>query len=223
MNTKLNNKGMSLIELLVVMAIASIVSLLIITMMSEGTSMFSKESKKIDLQNEIQVVQNQLTEKFMEAKAINVVKCGDSVRIYTGKVNTTTNGLEVEGESGYTDSIITYQDGNLYVTGTYMQDIPDGYLLSGNVMAFKVDIATDAESETELVINEDGSSSMATTYYYDNPISIKLTMTIGTEHNNKDVDMTIKLRNKIDEYNIYEVSDFYTYLSGVTPTTLDIR
>lgn len=224
MSVKLNNKGMSLVELLIAIAIASVVSMLVVVMMTEGTSMFGKESKKIDLQNEIQVVENHLTDTFMEAKAINVVKCGEDVRIYTGKVNTTTNALMAEGSGeSYTDCILTYKEDKLYITGTYMETIPDGYLLSENILDFSIDIATEPSSESSLVTNADGSQSSVTTYYYESPISVKLTMTVGTEDNNKEIDMIIKIRNNIDEYNIYTVDNLDTYLSGVTPTKLDIR
>ncbi len=224
MDTKLNNKGMSLVELLIAITIASVVSMLIIVMMTEGTSMFRKESSNIDLQNEVQVVKNHLTDTFMEAKEIHLVKSGDEIRIYTGAVDTTTNALKAEGSGeSYTDSILTYTDNKLYITGTYMETIPDGYLLSENILEFDIDIATTPLSEETLVLNEDGSHNVVTKNYYEGPISIKLTLTVGTEDKNKEMELPIKIRNDIDVYNIYEVGSLDSYLSGVTPTVLDIR
>ncbi|MBP3339604.1 MAG: prepilin-type N-terminal cleavage/methylation domain-containing protein [Lachnospiraceae bacterium] len=224
MNTKLNDKGFSLVELLVAMAIAAIVSTLIISMMISSTSMFKNENEQIDLQNELQIVQNQLTEKFMEAKAINVVKCGDDVRIYTGEIDINTNKLLVESEAGkHTECVITYTDGKLYLTGKYMDSIPDGYLLSENVLDFDIDIATVPGEEEMIVKNEDNSYSTVTRYFYDNPISIKLTLKIGTEKENKTDELVLKIRNKIDDYRIYSVSSFNGTLAGVKPTELDLR
>jgi len=224
MNTKLNDKGFSLVELLVAMAIAAIVSTLIISMMISSTSMFKNENEQIDLQNELKIVQNQLTEKFMEAKAINVVNSGDDVRIYTGEIDINTNKLLVESEAGkHTECVITYTDGKLYLTGKYMDSIPDGYLLSENVLDFDIDIATVPGEEEMIVKNEDNSYSTVTRYFYDNPISIKLTLKIGTEKENKTDELVLKIRNKIDDYRIYSVSSFNGTLAGVTPTELDLR
>lgn len=229
MNTKLNNKGMSLIELVIAIAIASVVSFLIVTMMVSSTTMFRQESSKIDVQNDLQVLQNQITDALREAKEINIVKCGDSIRIYTGAVNTTTNQLVAEPVAGgsvekYTDVIITYKDNVLYITSAYMEDIPKGYILSENVSDFDISISGSPIGYTEDVTDSLGVVS-GTIYkeYYDNPITVNVSLKIGTGDKMKNADMTVQVRNKIKTFNVYSPTSFDQYLSGVTPTVYELR
>ena len=228
MKTQLNNKGLSLVELLIAITIAAVVSLLIATMMTQSTSMFGRESRVIDVQNEMQVVQNQISEKLMEAKAITVVRCGDSIRIYTGEVEHSSNKLVAEngGSTGYTDCIITYTDGKLYVTSKYMETIPEGYLLSDAVLDF--DIAIETELESEVIVNTlpNGTVENITKYYYESPLAIKVDMKIGDKYdddNQKDADMIVKVRNNIKVYDEYTVTDFKGKLANYTASKSDIR
>lgn len=224
MKVKLNNKGVTLVELIIAVAIAAVVSTLIVTMIVSSSNMFSRESKVIDGQNEMQIVQNQITDRLREAKEINVVKCGDAIRIYTGEVDLDTNKLVAEGSSGkYTDCIITYIDKKLYVTSSYMTNIPEGYLLADDVSQFEIAIATDGEAYTEYETDASNNPYEVTRYYYDNPISVTIKMDVGTGDAKKNADLTVKLRNEIDVYRTYNVATFNALLKGVTPTELDLR
>lgn len=224
MKTKLNNKGMSLVELLIAIAIAAVVSTLIVTMMTSGTSMFGKESQNIDLQNELQIVQNQISDRLKEAKAINIVKSGDNIRIYTGDVNKVNNKLVTEGSGEkYTDCIITYKDNKLYVTNSYMEDIPEGYLLSDEVLDFDIDIGTIPTEYTTNETDAGGNVSEITKEYYANPITVHVKIKLGTERKNKEITMKVKIRNEIETFNIYNVTSFDSYLTGIEPLVLEIR
>lgn len=226
MNTKLNNEGLTLVELIVAVAIAAIVSLLIATMMVNGTSMFGRESRTIDLQNDLQVIQNQLTEKLMEAKSITVVRSGDDVRIYTGPVNYESNKLIAETGGGkYTDCIITYKDKKLYITSTYMEDIPEGYLLSNYVTDFDLKIATEQESEVKEIVHSNGTTEEKTVYYYEGPISVELQMKIGNgiDDNEKNANVKVKIRNEIETYDEYSVGGINDKLNNYEAETKVIK
>jgi len=223
MNIKLDNRGMSLMELLIAVAIASVVSLLIVTMMTSSSTMFRRESKVIDVQNDLQVVQNQVRDALMEAKEITIVKTGDYIRIYTGAVDTTTNKLTSEGTAG-TESIITYKDNVLYLTSSYMTDIPKGYILSEDVTDFDISISGSPIGYTEEITDSNGNiTGTQDKEYYDNPISVKVTLKIGTGDNEKNADMTVQLRNKVERFYVYNPGNFNQYLSGVTPTEYELR
>ncbi len=232
MDLKLNNKGLSLVELIIAVAIAAVVSTLIITMIVSSSNMFSRESKVIDGQNEKQIVQNQITDRLREAKEIHIVKCGDAVRIYTGAIDKSTNKLLAESETGkYTDCIITYIDNKLYVTNKYMENIPEGYLLSDKVTQFEVALLTEAEEYTEQVTDVsgnpvkdlEGNIQYVTKSYYDNPITVSIKMDIGSGDDKKDADISVRMRNEIDVYATYSVSRINDALSGATATELDLR
>ena len=82
---QLNNRGFSLIELIVAMAIAGVVSILIASLMTNSSKWFSTESTKSILQNELQDVTEQLNTAFMEATGIRIEKDGEVTYIYTGE------------------------------------------------------------------------------------------------------------------------------------------
>ncbi len=84
---QLNNRGFSLIELIVAMAIAGVVSILIASLMTNSSKWFSTESTKSILQNELQDVTEQLNTAFMEATGIRIEKDGEVTYIYTGHIH----------------------------------------------------------------------------------------------------------------------------------------
>ena len=62
----LNNKGFSLIELLVSIAIAGIVVVAAFSMVLYGMNRYAKSSKETKLQNEIQFVNNTISDAIKE-------------------------------------------------------------------------------------------------------------------------------------------------------------
>ena len=225
MNIKSNNKGLSLVELLIAMAIAAVVSTLIITMITSSSSMFRNESKKIDVQNDMQIVQNQIADALRQATSISVVKSGDSIRIYTGEINTTTKQLTAEygSETSYPDSIITYENNVLYITSSYMETIPKGYILSENVTDFDISIAESPISYTEVTKDAAGNEVTVNKSYYTNPLILDITIKIGNGDEQKNADMMVQIRNKIKEYNVYMPSSFNAPLNTETPTSYELR
>lgn len=225
MNIKSNNKGLSLVELLIAIAIAAVVSTLIITMITSSSSMFRNESKKIDVQNDMQIVQNQVADALRQATAISVVKSGDSIRIYTGEINDVTNQLTAEygSETTYPDSIITYEDNVLYITSSYMETIPKGYILSENVTDFDISIGEDSISYTEVTKDAAGNEVTVNKSYYTNPLTLDITIKIEDGGEQKNADMTVQIRNKIEKYNVYSPSSLNAPLNTAAVTTYELR
>lgn len=67
---KVNNKGMSLLELIISMAVSAIVVLMIITFISGALRIFQTTNNDVNLQMEAQTALNQLTKIIMEAGSI---------------------------------------------------------------------------------------------------------------------------------------------------------
>ena len=65
-NISLNNKGFSLVEILVALGISSIVLLGVATFMRSGNNSFRVASEQTSLQNETQDLMNYLTMIFMK-------------------------------------------------------------------------------------------------------------------------------------------------------------
>ena len=70
----MKNKGFSLIELIVALAVGSIVLLMVGAMLVRGTSMFRTENDEVNMRNDYQVIRNQLDQTLMEAKTVIIEK-----------------------------------------------------------------------------------------------------------------------------------------------------
>lgn len=64
---KLNNKGLSLVELIIVIGIMSIVAIAIAAFMSSGSQSYAKSSSEVDLQYEAQLATNQMQDLIIDA------------------------------------------------------------------------------------------------------------------------------------------------------------
>lgn len=218
-----NNSGFTLIELLVALAISGIVIVMIGAFMTNGSKLYQGERDKINLQNELQVIDGYLTEIFQEAKTvdINVGSSGNITTVYTGVRNSDKSLGAVDGTAITTEKIITYDPDSksLYVSKSYVSNLTSGYLVSQYVsgISFEIDESCKRyESDTttpqgyvpimpggqETDPDEEESSTDAPSILfkgYQNPIYIKVTITIEDENGNKKEDSKVyRLRNDID-------------------------
>ena len=83
----MNNKGFSLIELVIAMGISSIVLLMVSIMLVRGTSIYREENDDVNMRNDYQLIRNQLDQAIMEAKSLVIETQGNDIIIYTGDIN----------------------------------------------------------------------------------------------------------------------------------------
>lgn len=79
MNLKHNNKGFSLIEIIICIAIIGLVFLGMSQMMQSGTKSYATASKEIALQTESQKVYNLMVDRIMQAKEFSIKEEGTGV------------------------------------------------------------------------------------------------------------------------------------------------
>lgn len=84
MENKLNNKGLTLLELMIAMAIASIVIGSITYFMATSTKSYRKANDEITLQIEAQTILNQLNELIIEAYNVKMNEPTKTLTIYRG-------------------------------------------------------------------------------------------------------------------------------------------
>ena len=196
----MKNKGFSLIELIVALAVGSIVLLMVSIMLVRGTSLFRKENSEVNMRNDYQIIRNQVDQILMEAKMLIVEEQGDLLIIYTGEVDadrvfTATNKT--------TERIITYdkEHQNLYISGTYDSHMAPGNLIAANVAKFEISLD---ESSLRTQTNASGNEER----YYVNPLKINVSLAINNEKHNFDDDdgdedydlgyeYTVSLRNRL--------------------------
>ena len=118
-NVKLNkdtdNKGITLVEVLVSIAILGIVSSMIATILTSGTNFFRRQSAAIELQNDAQLIMTSMTTAILEGTDFDLVSKDADGR--TMLIFTTGDGTgEVKGKQYIWVSESTASDkGYLYI------------------------------------------------------------------------------------------------------------
>lgn len=79
---KLNNKGLSLVELLVAIAVGSIVLLSVAMLVTQGVSSYRKQTVLAQLQSDADITLNQISDNVMEADRLVIHKEADGSTSY---------------------------------------------------------------------------------------------------------------------------------------------
>jgi prepilin-type N-terminal cleavage/methylation domain-containing protein len=163
-----NNKGFSLVELIIAMAILSLVSLTVAGMMKTGTSTYNSAKSELDLQMESQILLAQINTMILEANYASYDSANNVLALYTMKqqrVALPTPSAAVAGTPEYTTTktvdklkIIKFKSSNncLYLQDSSVDvtlpasggslDYPDDELFSKYMDSF--DVVVDGSSVT---------------------------------------------------------------------------
>lgn len=157
---KMNNKGFSLVEILVAMAILGVVSLAIYSFMNTGARLYQRTSSDADIQTEAQLVANSISDLIIDCE-VNISygpTVSDRIPEYTGSVSAgglpgganpdADNILEIDNNN-YQFLIIPDGEKLFYLerraqagTDTYeAYDLSKAQLLAENVTDFSVDLS----------------------------------------------------------------------------------
>lgn len=207
----MKNKGFSLIELLVAVAIAGIILLMLSIMLVQGTKMFSGESDKIGVRNDYQIVRNQIEQAVMEAKSLVIVRAGEDIVIYTGDVNTANNRLKSEESGGITtERIITFDksEGKIYISDSYGTAVSEGNLICSTVTEFDISFSS------KCLKND--SSDPETGAYYVNPLSVDIKFKMEGQSDGLNSSLSVRVRNVLKEVAIYRTENRSTLLVNAT-------
>lgn len=207
----MKNKGFSLIELLVAVAIAGIIVLMLSFMLVQSTNLFGDENDKIGIRNDYQLVRSQIEQAIMEAKSLSVVRCGEDIMIYTGEVNDANNHLKAEDNSNVTtERVITFDksEGKLYISSSYDKAVSEGNLICSTVTDFDIVFskkcfrpAPEASTEEE---------------YYVNPLSVDIILEMSGKKSNLDSILSVRLRNVLKDVSIYTTDNREMLLVNAT-------
>ncbi|MBE5939265.1 MAG: hypothetical protein E7266_02610 [Lachnospiraceae bacterium] len=190
---KTENEGISFVEIIVSLAIAGIVLVLLSSALTQGVSIFRKQSTVADLIGESQFVAGQLEQSIMEANEFTIYR--DTVKgeifVYTGRANHDSNcWIEPTG----VERTIVFSGTKLYISKEYCSDVSqlnEGNLLSSYVDEFNIKIS---ESSIERITDEAGGNAGE---IYVNPIVVRAEYVLKNEDNEKAAALTIKIRNEI--------------------------
>ena len=227
-----DNKGFSLVELLVAITISAIVAGGIGYLLTTSLRMYNKDTVDVSLQQELQITLNQIVDYAMESETI-VADFDSTYPNYLALGTFDKTKLNAQ---------IIWQDGNkLYLKKTTVDDfclssnpadadfrkidkskieslIPsagtssDANLLAQYVTAFKV-------TGIGGIVEVKDESGNVTGHAYENPLSIilelKFKKSVATADRNKKVEDTVSLRNKV-------TNDIYVNIPGQLDQTYSL-
>lgn len=200
------NKGASLVEVLVALGVSAIVFVIVGAFITNGTNFFNRQSRTIKLQNELMEVSNKINDNIMQATAIelyhnNTANYGEGFKLYTGEVDPVT-GVFITGTKGSTAKLIQW-DGmtnkNLYVLddlSLYTEDDKEpykvGYMVT-NVLISISDECVDLPNNGE---------------YYKQPLVLEIKITVSDGKSSKSDSKVVRLRNEIDKL-VIDNTEYY--------------
>lgn len=195
-----DNDGLSLVEVLVSMALMSLVMSIAVVMMVNGSRFFERQSAQIDLQNESQIVSNYLSECIMEATAFEKITTGPQIAIKlfdedADASNKRTLVYNVDTKSLYL--VNGEVDPSLYET--------EGYLISKRVSDFTISYSTYVDEADPLVEGDVDETLIR------NPLKVYMTYTLYTTIAQRNFEVTANCRNQLlelkDEADIYRATN----------------
>lgn len=236
-----DNKGFSLVELLVAITISAIVAGGIGYLLTTSLRMYNKDTVDVSLQQELQITLNQIVDYAMESETIVADFDGTYPDYLALGTFESASGTGVLDKTKLNAQII-WQDGNkLYLKKTTVDD----FCLSSNPT--DADFRKIDKSKIESLIPAAGASSDAnllaqyvtefkvtgiggivevkdesgnvTGHAYENPLSIILELefkkSVATADRNKKVEDTVSLRNKV-------TNDIYVNIPGQLDQTYSL-
>ena len=135
---KKDNKGFSLVELLIAIAISSIVLMALVMLITQAVRSYTKQTALAQIQSDADISLNQMSKNILEATEIKIEKLNGDVTIYTNKVIEKKNSTEVGIEWGYYYESATQQ---LWYINS---DKSEMSLVCDNVTSFDVRISKDS-------------------------------------------------------------------------------
>lgn len=188
-NKKLNNKGISLVELLIVMVVGSIVIAALIVLLTQGIKGYGKQTTASQLQNDADIALNQMTDAIMESNCLELNMKGDADGKYAYAVTTKRTSA--------TANIYTYDRSNhiLYV-GKEEWDptaaTPNAGILCKNVKAFSVQVVNSSIETTPAGVVDKISDA----------VQVKVSLTLEYSGITRSVSRVTSIRNKIPDIKV---------------------
>lgn len=178
---KLNNKGLSLLEVLIAVAITAIVATLLMAFISSGSGYFRKQSNSIDLQNMLQETSNKVTDSLMEATSVRIKEQEGALWIYTGDFS--------ESEPKVRPKLILWVKaaGEVYIMDYDISSVgeaDEGYCMAKYVKDFTIGLDPKCE-------NPD-------THIWEQPLLFNVSISLENKDDVRSDSKTTTLRNKID-------------------------
>ena len=184
MKRKHNNRGFSLVEILIAFAILAVVSTMIMTFVSTSSGYYRRQSKSLRIQNELQEASNKITDALMEATEIRIDYSNNRICVYTGPDASYNNP-----DAKVKPKLIVWEKntGKLYVYDNNNPDSGDeAYCLTQNCQSLSISV---------LNLDESGDTFSA-------PLMIKVDITLAIDEAERSDSKTTTIRNKVTKLSV---------------------
>lgn len=180
-------------ELLVALAVSSVVILIIGAFMTQGTKFFNRQSNSINLQNELQELSNVISDALQEANYLDLNKLGgieNEFSVLTGKKEV-VDGVTKFATSTGTERDIEWKKGTpLYIydsiAGSDVEaEDKAGYEYSNHITGITISL----DNQCKLSAGQ-----------FSQPLILKLDITVAHNNEERSVSKTITLRNTLDGF-----------------------
>lgn len=191
---KHNNKGFTLIEVLVALAVSSVVITIVIAFISQVSRFYKTQSNTINLQNELQETSNVITDALQEATYLKITSNNNALSVYTGSYKIVEGKKLFINEKGSSRYILRDGSGIYIYDKADMQYITDkdkpGYRYSNNIEAITVSINDKCKTKV-------GDSKVIT-----QPVMLDVYIKVTHNDTSRFENKTITLRNKIQSLEV---------------------
>lgn len=149
MKTKMNNKGFSLVELLIALAVSAVVMTTILALWGYSTNRMAETHQKVTLQDEAKDIMNHITNVTQEGSSVEWKKEG-------GVSYLVVKNDSDEAEDNRKETVYWHIGKKMYFASTTEVSLSslsadDTHLLGENVKEFKCKLFTNEESKTKYV------------------------------------------------------------------------
>lgn len=215
---KYNDKGFSLIEVIVVIAISSFILLMGFGLITNSSRMYNREDSVIDMQTEVQMITSNLTEAFMEATKLEIQSdTGSWALVDLGRYEVDAYGnMSYPDKNGYCRRIFFSGDKNFialianspYIAKSHaeLETLLDtdetlrGFMLSQSIKDFQVSIDSSCQATLKELDRTDPANPVRREFPgYVNPLIVNINYTITSSGYDDDLTLSIKLRNSLSE------------------------
>lgn len=174
-----NNKGLSLIEIIVAIAVGSIVLTAVMLLVVQGVNSYRTQSTKASLQNDVNIALNQMSDNIMEGTCLSLSNLkNDEGEIYTSyfKIKENIYYVYVPDEK------------ILYLSETPVKDASSSVLCE-NVESFYVRIF-----DYSVIVGKDNLVKGMT-----NPIQLHVYIEVAKMNESRNANRTISMRNDLSQ------------------------
>ena len=186
---RFNNKGVSLVELLVAVAVGAIVLSALTMLVTQGTKSYKTQVATAQLQNDANITLNQLEEAVMEATQVTV------------EIETNADGTEIaDSNTVYlklSESVVYIYDTSNKTLYLAKDKTSDKSVVCENVAGFNVKLA-----KSSFKTKDDGTGNMVVSDL-SNPVRIQIDLVVAKDGQSRDASRYVSLRNTLSLEDIH--------------------